>query len=82
MQVTVTWETVSSHTPLRLFISPLCTLAGHFDLGEHYFFLLLHGRSRKLENQLFYRKQLRWEGSQTVPLFSLEIFRRKDPRVR
>lgn len=39
MQVTVTWETVSSHTPLRLFISPLCTLAGHFDLGEHYLFL-------------------------------------------
>ena len=76
MQVTVTWETVSS-----LFISTLSTPVSHFDLREYYFFLLLCGRSRKFENQLFYIKQLRWEGSQRVPLFSLEVFRRKDPRV-
>ena len=77
----------SSHTHLAPSISTHSALGGHFCL-KYSFFLLVCGRSRKFENQLFLKKKknstsgrVQVEGSQRMLLFPFEMFGRKNLRT-
>lgn len=77
----------SNHTHFAPSISTHSALGSHFCL-KYIFFLLVCGRSRKFENQLFFffffkstLGRVQVEGSQRVLLFPFEMFRRKNLRI-